>query len=160
VTRMRSNKPLVPTRNGEAPLLAAQRRREIAMQEEVLEALAASGLREASAAAQLVRNGARLDVHDEASCDGMMATYRVRLRCVRRMSSEHARSLAEATSEFVSNLERHRPAMGQWLIIKGSGEVHYLIFRVDGDGLLACLPVVSQLRVSSERWDELWSGDA
>jgi hypothetical protein len=30
VRHMRSNKPLVPTRKGEAPLLAAQRRRYVA----------------------------------------------------------------------------------------------------------------------------------
>jgi hypothetical protein len=129
------------------------------MHEELLNALAASGLREASGAMKLLRDGGQLDVHDGASCDGLLATYEVRLHHVRSMPSKHAHRLAEATSEFVSNLERYRPGTGQWLEVGGSQEVRYLIFRLDDGRLLACLPTVSQLAVSPERWAELWGSN-
>jgi hypothetical protein len=130
------------------------------MHEELLDALAASGLREAGGALQLLRDGGQLDVHDGASCDGLLATYEVRLRHVRSMPSEHAHRLAEATSEFVSNLQRYRPGTGQWLEVQGNQEAHYLIFRLEDGRVLACLPAVSRLAVSPERWAELWGSDA
>jgi hypothetical protein len=135
--------------------------REGPMPDEVLDNLAASGLREVSSAISLLRGEGRIDVHKpEVSCADLLMTYEVRLRRIRSLSSEHARRLAEATSEFVSNLERYRSNDGHWITISGSEEVQFNIFRLERGQILGCLPVVSQLDVSSERWSELWDGDA
>jgi len=135
--------------------------REGSVQDEVLDALAASGLLEASSAVLLLRGEGRAEVHQPTvTCAGLLRTYEIRLRHVRSMPSEHAHRLAEATAEFVSNLDDHRPEAGQWLTIRGNNEVHFNIFRLESGPLLGCLPVVSQLDVSTERWNELWGSNA
>jgi hypothetical protein len=135
--------------------------REGSMRDEVLSALVASGLREAGSAISLLRGGGRAEVHQHAvSCADVLMTYEVRLRHVRSISSEHAQRLAEATSEFVSNLDRYRSETGQWITISGGGEVQFAILRLEEGRLLGCLPVVSELDVSSERWTELWGSNA
>ena len=135
--------------------------REGSILDEVLNALAASCLREAGSAILLLRGEGRVEVHQHTvTCADLQMTYEIRLRHVRSMSSEHARRLAEATSEFVSNLERYRSQVGQWITVTGSGEVHFAILRLEEGQLLGCLPVVSKLEVSSERWAELWGGNA
>jgi len=135
--------------------------RERSVHDEVLDALAVSGLLEASLAVLLLRGEGRMEVHPlTIACAGLLRTYEIRLRHIRSMSSEHAHRLAEATAEFVSNLESHRPEAGQWLTIRGNDEVHFNIFRLESGPLLGCLPVVSQLDVSIERWNELWGSNA
>lgn len=135
--------------------------RERSMHDEIVKLLAASGLREASSAMSLLQGEGRLDVHQPGiACADLLMTYEVRLRHLRSVASEHASRLAEATSELVSNLERYRSNVGQWITIRGSDEVHFNIFRLEGGRLLGCLPVVSQLHVSNERWAELWGSNA
>ena len=131
--------------------------REAPMRDEMVSALVASGLCEAGSAISLLRGEGRAEVHQPAvSCADVLMTYEVRLRHVRSISSEHAQRLAEATSEFVSNLDRHRSETGQWITISGSDDVQFAILRLEDGRLLGCLPVVSKLDVSSERWAELW----
>lgn len=135
--------------------------REGSVRDDVLNALVASGLREAGSAISILRGEGRVNVHQhEVTCAGILMTYEARLRHVRSMSSEHAHRLTEAISEFVSNLEHDRSKAGQWITVTGSGEVQFLILRLEEGRLLGCLPVVSKLDVSSERWAELWGGNA
>jgi hypothetical protein len=128
---------------------------------EVIDALAVSASREANAAIQLLRDGARIEVHETGvPCLDLLRIYEARLSHVQSKPGAHADRLTEATSEFVSNLEYHRSKIGCWITIKGSQEMHIALFRTEDGQFLACLPVVSQLDVSSERWVELWSSNA
>ena len=128
--------------------------------DEILGALLASDLHEAGSAISLLRGEGRVEAHQPAvTCADLLTTYEIRLRHIRAMSSEHAQRLAAATSEFLSNLERHRAKAGRWITIAGSGEVQFNILRLEEGQLLGCLPIVSKLAVSSERWAEVWAGD-
>jgi hypothetical protein len=135
--------------------------REAMAKENVLDALAVSGLREAGAAAQLLEGG-DLETHSVAAgpCEGVLLIYQLRLDHLRSLPGAHARRLAEAVSEFVGNLERNGGDVGRWLTIKGSQELFFGAFCLDNGQILGCLPLVSKLDVSPERWTELWGGNA
>jgi len=128
--------------------------------EEVLAALFLSGLREADTAGHLLRED-EFEVSSHVStCDTLLDTYQLRLNHIRTQSGAHALRLAEATSELVENLKCNGEQPGRWVVIKGVQESKFLVWRLEQGQLLGCLPVVSQLDVSSDRWKELWGQDA
>lgn len=130
------------------------------MQTEIFQALSESELKEASPAIALLQSDGMIEIDgSDVSCGELFEIYAVRLRLIRRFPALHAHRLAEAITEFLSNLERHRSGVGKWVTIRGSQELHFSIFLVNGCELLGCPPVVSKLEVSPERWDELWGSN-
>jgi hypothetical protein len=132
------------------------------MKQQMVDALIASGLHEASAAVSLLRDGGRTEVHEHhILCDQVLRIYGIRAVQLSSLPGSHADRLAEATSELVSNLKLRLSEAGHWSTIKGDQELHFLVFRTEGDGkVIGCLPVVSKLDVSAGRWRELWSDNA
>jgi hypothetical protein len=132
------------------------------MKQQMVDALIASGLHEASAAVNLLRDGGRIEAHEHHILgDQVLRIYGVRAGHVSSLLGSHAARLAEATSELVSNLKFALSEAGHWSTIKGDQELHFLVFRTKGDGkVIGCLPVVNKIDVSAERWLELWSDNA
>lgn len=132
------------------------------MKQQMVDALIASGLHEASAAVNLLRDGGRPEVHEHyILCDQVLHIYGIRTGHVSSLLGSHANRLAAATWEFVANLKLRLSEAGRWSTIKGDQELHFLVFRTEGDGkVIGCLPVVGKLDVSAERWLELWSDNA
>ena len=69
------------------------------MRQQMVDALIASGLHEASAAVDLLRDGGRIEVHEHhLLCDQMLRIYEIRAGHVSSLQGSHAARLAEATS--------------------------------------------------------------
>jgi hypothetical protein len=128
---------------------------------ELIQALEASPLVQAASAALALHEGWKVEAWPPTSelNEGLAATYSVRLEHLRSKTSAHAHQLAVSTEEFVINLRKHAEAYGIWFSVTVEAEYEFAICceAVSGEPL-GCLRTVSQLKVSAERWRELWAG--
>lgn len=125
---------------------------------ELAQALGGSPLAQAQSAAVALQEGWHISVAEPSGpCAELAATYSLRLRHIRGKSSAHAVQLAASTEEFVANLREQGGASGMWFTVSGPAEHEFVVFCSSSGKPLGCMRTVSQLRVSQERWSELWS---
>jgi hypothetical protein len=111
-------------------------------------------LLQASAAANALRAGWKIEVHHSSMPYEQLADiYSLRAERLRRMSSAHATQLAESMDEFIANLNRFRHPSHYFF----TEEHEFDVFCSESNEPLGCLRTVSKLRVSAERWNEIWS---
>jgi len=115
-------------------------------------------LLQASAAANALRAGWKIEVHHSSMPYEQLADiYSLRAERLRRTSSAHATQLAESMDEFIANLNQFRHSSHYFFTISGPEEHEFYVFCSESNEPLGCLRTVSELRVSAERWNEIWS---
>ena len=128
--------------------------------EQLLQALSISGLAQSSAAVAALSEGWQIEVTASmGSYEELAPTYAQRLEQLRtKVPSAHAAQLAKSTEEFVKHLRvRSNESSGTWFAITGPAEHEFSVFCSSLGEPLGCLRTVSRLRVSAERWVELWA---
>ncbi len=120
--------------------------------------LRTSGLLAAEDCATAVDRGWTVSEFKEVAVGELRRAYALRLERLRSKTGAHAAQLTRSTKELVdrlSGIERVKVAF-----VRGSGEHEFLVFRdPDAVASIGVLRVASKLAVSSERWEQLWSGD-
>lgn len=90
-------------------------------------------------------------------CSELFSTYKIRNDGLAKQTSEHAVQLYASTSEFLISLELNFDKSCFINTIAGSEEHDYLVFiESEEGGVLGVMKIYSQLKVSSERWLEIW----
>jgi hypothetical protein len=119
-----------------------------------------SGLLVAKQAASAIDSGWKLSQFkgDAGGREGILdlhRTYEVRLKILRSHIGPHAKQLASSVEEFLVRLQSLRRV--EVAHLEGPAEYTFVIWRdPDTSSIAGVFRVVSQLDVSSERWDELW----
>lgn len=131
---------------------------EVMTPSELAQALEQSSLAQAHSVALALQEGWHISVAERSgSCAELAAIYSLRLQHMRKKSSAHAVQLAVSTEEFVANLREQGGASGMWFTVSGPAEHEFVVFCSASGKPLGCMRTVSQLRVSQDRWNELWS---
>ena len=119
--------------------------------------LRASGLFAAEECAAAIDGGWTVSEFREVTVVELRRIYLLRLKRLRSKAGAHAAQLARSTEELVSRLgeiERVEVAF-----VRGSAEHEFLVFcDPDAHAPVGVLRVVGKLAVTSERWEQLWSG--
>lgn len=126
--------------------------------EELALALERTNLLRSADAARGVRAGWEMVWGQSIGSRNELASiYAIRLNYLRSLeTSAHATQLADSVEEFVRNLRNELAASGRWVQVTGPDEVEYSIFCSESGEVLGCMRTMSLLRVSPERWAELW----
>ena len=126
--------------------------------ENLAELLDASMLASAKEAAGAIRAGwtpgTPLEIGETLE---LLETYSIRLEHIRKKPGAHAAQLAISTAELVEELAKARDV--KIIQISGPAEHDFLVYLADGGArVIGCLRTISALRVTPDRWDELWRG--
>jgi hypothetical protein len=125
------------------------------------ESLRNSGLNHAAEAVSALASGwAASSLSPAFSISGLDRIYSIRQAHLLSLPGPHAAQLAKAIGELLANIRSNPDITASWLRIHGSAEHHFLLLVSDSHQVLGCLRTVSQLDVSSERWEEIWQGAA
>ena len=96
----------------------------------------------------------------EVSLVELQDIYSIRLKHLRTFPGEHASGLAASVEELLASLRMAPECSAHWVFIRSNAEHHFLVLVTEKDQVLGCMRVVSQLDVSSQRWQELWQRTA
>lgn len=91
-------------------------------------------------------------------CKELYKTYTIRNKRLGERTSEHARQLYKSTNEFTSNLSQNIEKSCYLNDISGSEDHDYFFaFEPENKKILGLMKVYSQLKVSKERWQQIWA---
>jgi hypothetical protein len=124
---------------------------------DIADVLSRSPLPSSQEAAQALRAGGVLSTVRENEVSGLLEIYRFRLDHLRSKPGPHAAKLAAQVAEMLENLKDASSV--QTTIVEGPGEHLYYIFLTDaGSKVLGCVSGINKLKVSDDRWEDLWQG--
>ena len=128
----------------------------------IQELLSVSGMSQALGAISAIESNAEISTpRDIADAASLLPSYRVRLQNLQTKPGKYAAELASSVQEFCTNLNKIGSEKVINVTISPIGkEYQFQIFLSSSMKVLGCLKTVSQLSVSTERWEALWSDDA
>ena len=105
----------------------------------------------------LESDDAKYDIkNNSVSREILLEIYEFRSEHLSGKNSEHAAQLRDSVNELCDNLRR-ADAENLFFTSVKQGEVNYTLFTDKETGcVLGCLKTISQLKVSPEKWNEIW----
>ena len=91
-------------------------------------------------------------------CGELYTTYSIRNKGLEKRRSAHATQLHKSTAEFIENLKIHKDLSCYLNNFVGNEEHEYLFsLEPTKKKILGVMRTYSQLKVSANRWQEIWS---
>ena len=130
-------------------------------EDDIIEAIERSNLMLTNEVVSKIKAGWKIDgefVENPTECKQIFKTYSIRNKGLAQRTSLHAIQLHESTEEFLNNLSENIDKSCYVNDLSGAEDHDYFFaFEPENKEILGIMKVYSQLKVSPERWREIWA---